>query len=33
MLNKIFVIKNDKGIVGFYSDLEKAKNELKTFIK
>ena len=33
MLNKIFVIKNDKGIVGFYSDLEKAKNELKNIYK
>jgi hypothetical protein len=28
--NKIFVIKNkDDGIIAFYSDLEKAKDELK----
>jgi len=27
--NKIFVIKNDNGIIAFYNDLEKAKNELK----
>ena len=29
MSNKIYVIKNDDGIVAFYADLEKAKNELK----
>jgi hypothetical protein len=29
MSNKIFVIHNDTGIVAFYADLEKAKNELK----
>jgi hypothetical protein len=31
MSNEIFVIKNDTGIVSFYNDLEKSKNELKTF--
>jgi hypothetical protein len=29
MSNTIFVIKNDDGIIAFYADLEKAKNELK----
>ena len=29
MSNKIFVITNFQGIVSFYADLEKAKNELK----
>jgi hypothetical protein len=29
MSNKIFVIKNDTGIISFYDDLEKAKNDLK----
>jgi hypothetical protein len=33
MSNQIFVIKNDRGIVAFYSDLEKAKNELKNIYK
>lgn len=33
MSNKIFVIKNDTGIVAFYADLEKAKNELKNIYK
>jgi hypothetical protein len=33
MSNKIFVIKNDRGIVAFYADLEKAKNELKNIYK
>ena len=30
MSNHLFVIKNFQGIVVFYTDLEKAKNELKT---
>lgn len=29
MFDKLFIIKNDEGICGFYSDLEKAKKELK----
>ena len=29
MSNQLFVITNDDGICGFYSKLEKAKNELK----
>jgi hypothetical protein len=29
MSNKIFVLKNLTDIIGFYTDLEKAKNELK----
>ena len=29
MSNAIYVIKNDYGIISFYADLEKAKNELK----
>jgi hypothetical protein len=33
MSNKIFVIKNDTGIVAFYADLEKGKNELKNIYK
>jgi hypothetical protein len=33
MSNNIFVIKNDTGIVAFYADLEKAKNELKNIYK
>ena len=32
MSNKIFVLKNLTDIIGFYTDLEKAKNELKKFI-
>ena len=33
MLNNIFVIKNNTGIVAFYSDLENAKNELINIYK
>ena len=33
MLHNIFVIKNNTGIVAFYSDLEKAKNELINIYK
>lgn len=29
----IFVIKNDTGIVAFFTDLEKAQNELKNIYK
>ena len=33
MSHKIFVIKNNYGITGFYDNLEKAKNELKKIFK
>ncbi len=34
MTDNIFVIKNeDDGIIKFYNDLEKAKNELKNIFK
>jgi hypothetical protein len=29
MSDQLFVIKDDYGIISFYSDLEKAKNEIK----